>query len=175
MQVFWRTLPGTQVPSYATQLSPTVLLFLDCILSLSLYLYFVNYLEILFHGFHWPMLIASLPHCLICCTVFVCRLQGLQAGPWLAYIRLVSVVFVFVFVSLLLQVGKCRGVRLISPGSAVGPKARQDGGALCLSLITLSERSLLQLLLSECEICSNGQAEIWKMSSILSLLPFEPW
>ena len=30
----------------------------------------------------------------------------------------------------------------------------------CLSLITLSERSLLQLLLSECEICSNGQAGV---------------
>ena len=46
-------------------------------------------------------------------------------------VRLVAVLFVFVFVffSLLLQVGKCRGVRLISPGSAVGPKARQDGGA----------------------------------------------
>ena len=79
MQVFWRTLPGTQVPSYATQPSPTVLLFLDCILSLSLY--FVNYLEIFFHGFHWTILIASLPHCLICCTVSVCRLQGLQQGP----------------------------------------------------------------------------------------------
>ena len=164
MQVFWRTLPGTQVPSYATQPSPTVLLFLDFILSFSLY--FVNNLEIFFHGFQCPMPIASFPHCLICYTVSVCRLQGLQAGPCLAYIRLVPVVFVFVFVfvfvlvSLLLQVGKCRGVRLISSGSADGPKARQDGGALCLSLITLSERSLLQLLLSECEICSNGQAGV---------------
>ena len=93
------------------------------------------------------------------------------------YVRLEAVVFVFVFVffSLLLQVGKCRGVRHIPSGSAVGPKARQDGGALCLSLITLSERSLLQLLLSECEICSNGQAGVWKMSSTVSLLPFDPW